>query len=125
MRLEVLQGEFGVARLDPNEATPAWAAQGIISSVTRTAEDLSVVCDAGAIPAGVKAERGWRCLRVTGRLDFSLTGILASIAGPLAVAKVSIFAISTYDTDYVLVPGEAMTRAIECLRAAGHEVIGA
>ncbi|MBZ5534723.1 MAG: ACT domain-containing protein [Acidobacteriia bacterium] len=79
MRLEVLRGEFGVARLDANEATPAWAAQGIISSVTRTAEELSVVC----------------------------------------TARVSIFSISTYDTDYVLVEGEAMGRAIECLHAAG------
>ncbi|MBZ5552791.1 MAG: ACT domain-containing protein [Acidobacteriia bacterium] len=125
MRLAVIQGEFGAARLDANEATPAWATQGLISSVTRTDEELSVVCDAGAIPPGVKAERGWRCLRVMGRLEFSLTGILASIVGPLAAAKVSIFAISTYDTDYVLVPGEAMGRAIESLRAAGHEVLGA
>jgi hypothetical protein len=123
MRLAVLQGEFAVARPGADEPTPSWATQGSISSVTRTAEELSVVCAAESIPAGVRAEQGWRCLRVVGRLDFSLMGVLASIAGPLAVAKVSIFAISTYDTDYVLVRGQALGRTIECLRAAGHEVL--
>ena len=125
MKLVVLEDELAVARLPATDPTPAWAAQGSISSVTRTAEELSVVCAAAAIPANVPAERGWRCLRVAGRLDFSLTGVLASIAGPLAAAKVSIFAVSTYDTDYVLVREQAVAAAIECLSAAGHEVSGA
>jgi hypothetical protein len=130
MELALLEGEFGVARLGARDPVPAWAAvadsaaQGGISSVTRTGEELSVVCAAQAIPAGVKAELGWRCLRVVGRLDFSLTGALASIACPLAEADVSIFTLSTYDTDYVLVPGQALDRAAECLRAAGHTVSG-
>ena len=79
MRLAVLQGEFGAARLAANEPTPDWARQGSISSMTRTGAELSLVCDAEVIPLDVKAERGWTCLRVVGQLDFSLTGILASI----------------------------------------------
>ena len=91
--------------------------------MTRTAEELSIVCAAAAIPTGVRVVRGWRCLRVAGRLDFSLTGVLASIAAPLAAANVSIFAVSTSDTDYVLVPGESLTAAMEALSASGHEVV--
>ena len=122
MKLAVVGGEFGVARLAPDESTPLWAGRGGFTSVTRTPDELSVVCAADAIPGGVQAERGWSCLRVVGRLDFSLTGVLASIAGPLADAGVSIFAVSTYDTDYVLVRTDALQAAIGCLRAAGHEV---
>jgi hypothetical protein len=125
VKLVLLDGEFAVARLPGDEATPAWATEGSLSSVTRTAEELSVVCAASAVPAGVRAERGWRCLRVAGRLDLSLTGVLASIAAPLAAAGVSLFAMSTYDTDYVLVRAEALGAAADCLRAAGHEVVGA
>lgn len=122
MRLAVLPGEFGVARLDAGQPTPAWAAQGTMSSVTRTADELSVVCDAEAIPVDVKAERGWRCLAVVGPLDFSLTGVLASIAGPLAAAGVGMFSVSTYDTDYIFVRVHALGAAVEHLRAAGHEI---
>jgi hypothetical protein len=123
MKLVVLQDELAVARLEATDPTPAWAAHGSISSVTRTAEELSVVCAAVGIPANVQAERGWRCLRVAGSLDFSLTGVLAAIAGPLAAANVSIFAVSTYDTDYILVREQTVAAAIECLSAAGHEVV--
>ncbi len=123
MKLVVLEDELAVVRLDASDPTPTWATQGILSSVTRTAEELSVLCAAAAIPTNVQAERGWRCLRVAGRLDFSLTGVLASIASPLATAGVSIFAVSTYDTDYVLVRGQSLAAAIEALTAAGHEVV--
>jgi len=122
MKLVVLEDELAVARLGATDPIPAWAAQGSISSVTRTADELSVVCAAAAIPPHATAERGWRCLRVAGRLDFSLTGVLASIVDPLAASEVSVFAISTYDTDYVLVREQCLTKAIECLGAVGHEV---
>jgi hypothetical protein len=124
MKLVALEGEMVVARLAADDPIPAWATRGSISSITRTAEELSVVCAAADVPPGVQAERGWRCLRVAGPLDFSLTGVLASILGPLATAGVSIVAISTYDTDYVLVREQSFAPAVECLRAAGHEVTG-
>ena len=110
-----------MARLGPADAIPSWAAVPL-SSTTRTAEELSIVCAASHVPAHVTAERGWRCLRVAGTIDFAVTGVLASIAGPLAGAGVSIFAISTYDTDYVLVREHALPAAIAALTAAGHDV---
>ena len=124
MQLIVLEGELAVARLDAAEPIAEWAQQGPISSITRTADELSVVCAAAAVPAGVRAEAGWRCLRVAGPLDFSLTGVLASIASPLAAAKISIFAIATFDTDYILVRATTLAAAIACLEDAGHHVIG-
>jgi uncharacterized protein len=122
MRLAVVEGEFGVARLAANDPAPEWA-HGSITCLTRTADELSIVCAAGAIPVAVRAERGWRCLRVVGTLDFSLTGVLSSIVGPLAAANISVFALSTYDTDYLLVRGQRLAAAIDALRAAGHEVL--
>jgi hypothetical protein len=124
MMLAVLGGDFALARLEAAAPVPAWASVGSFSSITRTSGELSVVCEAAAIPHDVPCERGWRCLRVAGTLDLSLTGVLASIAGPLAAAGVSIFAIATYDTDYVLVRAGSLTTAVESLRAAGHEVVG-
>jgi|SRR6476620_3056165 hypothetical protein len=122
MQLIVLPEEFAVARLEPSDAIPAWAMQGPMFSATRTRDELSIVCAAPQLPLHVPAERGWRCLRVAGTIDFAVTGVLASIAGPLANAGVSIFAISTYDTDYVLVREHALAAAITALTTAGHDV---
>jgi len=122
MKLIVLAEKFAVVRLEPSDAIPAWATDAPIFSITRTPDELSIVCAASHVPTHVTAARGWRCLRVAGTLDFSLTGVLASIAGPLANARVSIFAISTYETDYILVPAPALPAAIAALTAAGHDV---
>ena len=92
-------------------------------SLTRTAEELSVVCLEDGIPAATRVEAGWRCLRVHGPLDFELTGVLSSLAGCLADQSVSIFAVSTYDTDYMLVKEESLRTAVKALTAAGHTVI--
>jgi len=115
MRLEVLPGLFSVCRLAADAPVPS-----SFFSLTRTAEELSVVCAAGSEPSGGRVESGWSCLRVAGTLDFALTGILASIASPLAREGVSIFALSTFDTDYVLV--REIEKAREALRSAGFVV---
>ena len=124
--LRLLPGRFAVCRLAADEAIPGWipgwATGGPFSSVTRTAGELSIVCVEGLAPEGTKCECGWRSFQVAGPLDFSLTGILAAIATPLAGAGVSIFAISTFDTDYVLVKEENLAKAVEALGAAGHKV---
>jgi hypothetical protein len=91
-------------------------------SVTRTDAELSVVCPEDAVPAPVRAERGWRCLRVRGPLGFGMTGVLASLAGPLASSGVSIFVVSTYDTDYLMVQERDLERAKDALARAGHAV---
>jgi uncharacterized protein len=109
---------FAVARLDPGAAIPDWASS--FFSITRTSDELSIVCAESSVPAGIVAERGFRMLMVEGPLDFSLTGVMASIAGPLADAGVSMFAVSTYDTDYVLVRDFA--GAVAALGGAGWDV---
>jgi hypothetical protein len=120
LELSILPETYAISRLDASAAEPAWAQSGQIRSVTRTAEELSIVCRQDAVPGGVVSEGGWRALRVAGTLDFSLTGVLASLAAPLAEARISLFAVSTHDTDYVLVKAEALQRAVAALTAAGH-----
>ena len=82
------------------------------------------MCAAARVPDGVRAQRGWRALAVEGPLDFALTGVLAAVAVPLAEAGISIFAVSTYDTDYVLVRADRLADAVAALRGAGHSVVG-
>ena len=122
LTLRVLPGRLAVCRLPPDAALPAWAQAGALVAVTRTAGELSVVCGEDAVPAGVQSERGWRALAVVGPLDFALTGILAALAGPLAEAGIAIFALSTYDTDHVLVKERTLDQAVAVLRQAGMMV---
>jgi hypothetical protein len=112
---------FAVCRLGPTEPVPAWATSGALCSVTRTPSELSVVCPHTSVPDGIQSEREWRCLAVAGPLDFVLAGILASLATPLAAAGIALFALSTYDTDYLLVKADQVPRAVEALTAAGHQ----
>jgi uncharacterized protein len=122
--LRVLAGELAIARLEPGAPVPEWAAAAPaeLSAVVRTAAELSVVCADAAVPPGVRAERGYRALAVAGPLDFGLTGVLAALAVPLAEAGVPIFAVATYDTDHLLVPGGRLGEAVAALRAAGQRV---
>ncbi len=110
MDLEILEGTLAVSRLGPSETVPEWAEEGELSVVARTGEELSIVCEAASVPDEVESSGPWRALRVAGTLDHSLTGILGSLATPLADAEVPIFAVSTFDTDYVLVPGRVPRR---------------
>ena len=125
MTLLVLPGELAVVRLPPDAHVPPWAftaAPGALRSMTRTDEELSLVRAAEAVPSDARAERGWRSLRIAGTIDFGLTGVLASVLAPLGEAAISIFAVSTFDTDYILVREHALVAAIDTLRAAGHHV---
>jgi hypothetical protein len=120
--IRLLPGELAIVRLEPADPVPEWASGGPFVSLTRTPEELSVVCLAAAVPRSVEAERGWRALEVQGPLAFDLIGILAGISRTLADANVSLFAVSTHDTDFILVPGVRLSDAIDALRAAGHRV---
>ena len=122
LTLAVLPGTYAVCRLDAEAAVPEWVMSGSFFSVTRTADELSVVCEQRAVPQGVLCEGGWRCLKVRGPLDFGLTGILASLAVPLAEARISIFAVSTYDTDYIMVKAADLEGAIAALSGSGHTI---
>jgi len=123
--LRVLPGSFAIVRLAPDAPLPPWAAARDFSSVTRTSEELSVVSPENQVPTGVKAETGWRALKVQGPFALSEIGVLAALAAPLAAAKVSLFAISTFDTDYLLVSEKKLDAAIAALKAAGHRVVNA
>jgi uncharacterized protein len=113
-----------ICRLAADTEIPGWATAGRFFSATRTADELSIVCPQECLPDGVQhsiqLNSGWRCLKVEGPLDFALTGILASLAVPLAQAGISIFAISTYDTDYLLV--KDLDGAAAALTAQGHRI---
>jgi APA family basic amino acid/polyamine antiporter len=122
LNLFVIDGSFGIVRLPPDAATPVWAEAGGLVSVTRTADEVSVVCLEAAVPEGVACERGWRCLRVAGAMPLSAVGVLASLTAPLASAGISVFAVSTFDTDYLLVRTADFENALAALRAAGHTV---
>ena len=124
LSLRVVPGSLAIARLEPGAAIPAWAlaAGAAFASVTRTADELSIVCAEAVVPEAVRSERGWRALAVRGPLDFALTGVLAALLAPLADAGVSVFALSTFDTDWLLVKQELLARAVAALRAAGHAV---
>jgi uncharacterized protein len=105
LQLRLLRGELSIVRLPPDAASPSWLffGHGPLVSVTHTVHELSIVCPSAVVPAGLVCETGWRAFQVVGKLEFSATGVLASILNPLAEAGISIFAISTFDTDYVLV----------------------
>jgi hypothetical protein len=113
---------FALCRLGPEHPVPPWAATGRFTSVTRTSDELSLVCPATNVPPDIQAARDWRCLKVEGPLDLSLTGIMATLSGQLAAAGIAIFPIATYDTDYIFLREADAWRAVESLRAAGHIV---
>ena len=121
LKLSFLSGRFAMCRLSNEESLPSWATSGPFVSVTRTPDELSIVCPAGNVPDGVRCEKGWRCVRVCGTLDFGEIGILSSLLGPLAKARIPVFVISTYDTDHVLIKQEHETQARAVLVANGHE----
>ncbi|MCH8316851.1 MAG: ACT domain-containing protein [Planctomycetes bacterium] len=114
--MEWLPGRYAVCRFDPSASIPGWAlAGGGFVSITHSERELSIVAAESIVPAEVKAERGWAAMRVVGKLDFSIVGLLAKLTGALAEAGIPCFAISTYDTDYILVKQQDADDAAEAL----------
>lgn len=117
----VLPGYYAICRLAPDVPWPRWAV-GEFVSMSRAADELTIVCAQDAVPSGVRCEAGWRCLRVAGTMDFTAIGVLASLVVPLAEGDISVFAVSTFDTDYVLVKEHDFDRACAALRQQGHRL---
>lgn len=113
---------LAVVRLGPGSDLPAWAVSATIFSITATAEETSIVCGAAGVPRKSRSEGPFLAYSVQGPLDFSLTGILASLLTPLAEAEVSVFTLSTFDTDWILVPAESAAQAEDAWQGAGHTV---
>lgn len=122
LNLTLLENRFGICRLERDIPIPEWAENEGFCSITRTAEELSIVCPEENIPSGIICEKDWKCLKLEGPLDFSLIGILARISTLLAEEKISIFVISTYDTDYIMIKENDIRPAIEKLSANGYEI---
>ena len=123
LTMKLMKGLYGVCRLNRDEAIPEWVFQSSFYSITKTLDELSVVCSQDNIPDEIKCEKDWRILRVEGPLDFSLIGILSSISTTLANKGISIFVISTYDTDYIFVKDKKVDMAIDALLAEKYEII--
>jgi len=124
LTMKLLKGKYGVCRLDKTDLIPEWAQNSDFISITRTLDELSIVCTEESIPNHIKCEKDWRILKIEGPLDFSLIGILAKISTVLAKKKISIFAVSTYDTDYILVRNKDINSAVEALVDEGYEIMG-
>ena len=119
--LEVVSGRYAVCQLDAVAEVPGWVS-GAVTSVTRTPAELSIICSEECVPRDVRSESGWRCLRVVGPLEFSMVGVIASLTGVLADAGVSVFVVSTFDTDCLLVKQAHLDTAVKSLTSAGHSV---
>ena len=125
LSLKILPDRMAVCRFEPAAALPDWFDETGFYSITRTQEELTLVCREALVTPGTICESGWRCIRVLGVLDFSEIGIIFTLTRPLAKSGVSVFVISTFDTDYFLVKEKDLTKAIDALAASGHQITGA
>jgi hypothetical protein len=120
LQLSTLPGNYAVVGLSLGAQLPAWATQGSFFSVTRTSDELSIIVEESCVPVGVQSKGGWRVIKVHGPFMLSEVGVLASLVGPLAAARVSVLTITTFDTDYLLVAAENLTQTVSALERAGH-----
>lgn len=124
MNLTLLKGRYTYCRLNPTEKVPNWAyADKTFCSISYTKDELSIACQETVVPSDIKQDNGWRVFKVAGPLDMGLIGILASLTAPLAKAEVSIMAVSTFETDYLMVKEVKVETALKALRSAGHTVV--
>src|SRR5260370_3349767 len=124
LELSLLPERFAISRLAAGSPIPDWATQGPFSSAARIVDELSVVTELSLVPLGIQSQPGWRVLKVRGPFVLSEVGVLAALATPLAEAKISLFVVSTFDTDYLLVASETLLAAITALERAGHTIHG-
>jgi uncharacterized protein len=123
LTLTLLPGQFAICRTESDAGIPSWALESAFFSITRApAEQISIVCSSQNIPDDAKADRGWRALKFEGPLDIELTGVIASVAEPLANAGIPIFPLATYATDYVFIREDHVEAATRALTAFGHAV---
>jgi hypothetical protein len=123
LTLRALAETYAICRLPSDATVPSWATASPFFAITHTPNELCLVCLANRVPPSVQSDPGWRCLQVVGTFKLCQVGVLASLAGPLAGAAVSIFAISTFDTDYLLVKDRQLTQAVDALREYGHRIL--
>lgn len=123
LKLSLLKDFYGICKLPCDSSIPDWAQKGSLYSITRTEKELTIVCPQGSIPMDIEYDGNWRGFRIDGSFDFSQIGVISCLAGPLARAGISIYVISTYDTDYVLVKEKNVEQAVTVLTDEGHLII--
>ena len=122
LELTLLEQRFAISRLAADAPLPSWATEGPFFSVTRTCDELSIVCELDRVPVGVQSQPNWRAFKVHGPFALTEIGALSALATPLSEARLSLFVISTFDTDYLLVASETLSAAIAALERAGHKI---
>ncbi len=122
LTLRVLENEYAIHRLNPYASIPVAVYKSRFYSITKTDDEISIVCETGIRIRSSKVESGWKCLQMLGPLDFNLTGILSGISHVLAEAGLALLAIATFDTDYILVQSPQLPKAISALRDAGYDI---
>lgn len=124
LRFCVLPGRYAICSFPPDATLPDWVDSSSFFSVTKTHKEITVVCEENQVPGEYKKSENWKCIKVEGSFDFDTVGILAGISGPLAQSKISLYVISTFETDYVLIHAKNINRAVSCLEKSGHSFIG-
>ena len=124
MTIEILKDFYSVYQFDSDYKLDNIFQNNKFFSITRTKDELSVVAKENSLNDYKKTETGWKILKIKGLLDFSLTGIISKISSVLSDANISVFVISTFNTDYVMVKNETLEKAVEVLRGNGYEVKG-
>lgn len=122
MILFLLIGKFAVCRLEKSAPIPDWLKESTFCSISRTYDELSFVCSQESIPVCIKCDRDWKCFQVEGPIPFNVTGVIASLTGPLMDAKIPVFVFSTYDTDYFMVKEADLKKATAVLETEGHTI---
>jgi hypothetical protein len=123
LKYRVLPEKLAVSQLNPSSGIPVWAENGTFFSIVQTPDELSIVCEEDRVPPETRCEKGWLALKLQGPFPFEFTGVLSSFIAPLANAGIPIFALATFDTDYVLIKRDDLTSARQALAAAGHSEI--
>ncbi len=123
LTMRILENNYSVCRLDSKAEIPLWPFKSEFYSITKTEDEVSIVCETTLLPENVQMEKDWRIFKVLGPLDFSLVGVLSEISTILANAGVSLFAISTYDTDYILVKEKDLCLASKVLRKKNYNIV--
>jgi hypothetical protein len=124
LRLCVMPENYAICSFPPDMTLPDWTDRSSIFSITKTPKEITVVCEENLVPGECKRSENWKCIKVEGSFDLDAVGVLASIAGPLAQNKISLYVISTFDTDYVLIHVNDIDKAVSCLSEFGHSFIG-
>jgi hypothetical protein len=122
LKLTSLPGNFSIFQIDPVIGIPLWAQQGEFFSITQAADELSIVCEDKYIPDSINREKNWRVLKIEGPFNFDEIGILNSITTPLARANISLLAVSTFNTDYILIQDSHFIEVVDILKNDGHKV---